>query len=92
MSCDAMGAMLQDTTESKDAANVTQAMQDKLTAINHKIEELETQVSSEHERAGSAEEHSRALERQLAQEQQESARLVKKREDSEAELTAQVST
>ncbi len=68
-----------------------QALQDKLTATSQTVAELETQLSSERERAGSAEEHGRTVERQLAEEQQDSARLAKKREDAEAELAAQVS-
>ena len=67
-----------------------QALQDKLTASSQKIAELETQLSAEHERAVSAEERGRTLDRQLAEQQQESAQLAKKREDSEAELAAQV--
>lgn len=54
------------------------------------MSELETQLSSERERAGGAEEHGRSVERQLAEEQQESGRIAKKREDAEAELAMQV--
>lgn len=67
-----------------------QALQDKLTATSQKVAELETQLSAERERAVSAEEHSRTLSRQLAEQQQDAALLAKKREDSEAELAAQV--
>lgn len=67
-----------------------QALQDKLAASGQRVTELETQLSSERERATSAEEHGRTVERQLAEEQQDSARLAKKREESEAELAAQV--
>ena len=69
---------------------VLQALQDKLAATAQKATELETQLSAERERSVSAEEHSRALERQLAEEQQDSGRLAKKHEESEAELAAQV--
>lgn len=69
-----------------------QALQEKLAATNQKVMELETQRSTERERAASSEEHGRTVERQLAEEQQESARLAKKREDSEAELATQVVT
>ena len=68
-----------------------QAVQDKLAASNQRAAELEIQLTQERERAVSAEEHSKAVERQLAEEQQSSERLMKKRNDSEAELAAQVS-
>ena len=66
-------------------------MQDKLGASNQRAGELEAQLTQERERAVSAEEHSKAVERQLAEEQQSSERLAKKRDDSEAELAAQAS-
>ena len=77
------------TTDHRLLVLFVQALQDKLTASSQKIAELETQLSAEHERAVSAEERSRTLDRQLAEQQQESAQLAKKREDSEAELEAQ---
>lgn len=51
---------------------------------------METQLSNERERAVSAEEHGRSVERQLAEEQQNRDRTAKKREEAEAELAAQV--
>ncbi len=67
-----------------------QALQDKVVAASQKITELETQLSNERERAVSAEEHGRSVERQLAEEQQSCDRTAKKREEAEAELAAQV--
>ena len=67
-----------------------QGLQDKLTVTSEKVTELETHLSTERERAVSAEEHGKTVERQLAEEQQDSARLAKKREDAEAELATQV--
>lgn len=67
-----------------------QALQDKVGAAGQRTTELETQLSSERERAVSAEEHGRSVERQLAEEQQNSDRTAKKREEAEAELAAQV--
>ena len=67
-----------------------QALQGKLDAACQKTAELETQLSHEHQHAVSAEEHGTAVERQLAEEQQATARLAKKRDDMEAELAAQV--
>lgn len=69
---------------------LVQALQDKVAASSRKVSELETQLGAEHERGVSAEEQGRTLARQLAEQQQESAHLAKKREDSEAELATQV--
>lgn len=68
----------------------SQVLQDKVTGISHKASELEAQLSAERERAAGEEERGRTLARQLAEQQQESANLAKKREDSEAELASQV--
>ncbi len=67
-----------------------QVLQDKVGAASQRTTDLETQLSSERERAVSAEEHGRSVERQLAEEQQNSDRMAKKREEAEAELAAQV--
>ena len=67
-----------------------QALQDKVGAASQRTTDLETQLSNERERAVSAEEHGRSVERQLAEEQQNSDRTAKKREEAEAELAAQV--
>lgn len=67
-----------------------QVLQDKMTGTSHKVSELEAQLSVERERAAGEEEHGRTLARQLAEQQQESANLAKKREDSQAELAGQV--
>lgn len=61
-----------------------------MAATGQKILELEAQLSAERERAVSGEEQGRTLARQLAEKQQESAHLAKKREDSETELASQV--
>ena len=66
-------------------------MQDKLAASNQRATELELQLAQQHQQALKAEEHGKTLERQLEEEQQSSARLARKRDDSEAELAAQVS-
>ena len=67
-----------------------QGLQDKVAATSQKVLELEAQLNAERERAVSGEEHGRTLARQLAEQQQESAHLAKKREDSETELASQV--
>ena len=69
---------------------VPQVLQDKVAATSQKVSELEAQLSAERERAVNGEEHGRTLARQLAEQQQESAQLAKKREGSEAELASQV--
>ena len=61
-----------------------------MAATSQKVSELEAQLSAERERAVNGEEHGRMLARQLAEQQQESAQLAKKREGSEAELASQV--
>ena len=65
-------------------------LQDKAAAASQKVSELEAQLSTERERAVSGEEHGRTLARQLAEQQQESVHLAKKREDAETELASQV--
>lgn len=61
-----------------------------MATTSQKVLELEAQLSAERERAVSGEEHGRTLARQLAEQQQDSANLAKKREDSETELASQV--
>ena len=56
---------------------------------DQKGQETQTQLSAEHDRAEAAEQRGRALERQLAEQQQDYERLAKKKEDSDAELAAQ---
>ena len=66
-----------------------QALQDRTAAQDAKTRETQAQLSTERDRAEAAEQRGRALERQLAEQQQDSERLLKK-EDADAELAAQV--
>lgn len=67
-----------------------QTLQDKITAQDAKTQETQTQLSAERDRAEAAEQRGKALERQLAEQQQDSERLLKKKEDTDAELAAHV--
>ena len=77
-------------TKTTAALLYPQMLEDKVAATSQKVLELEAQLSVERERAVSSEESGRTLARQLAEQQQESANLAKKREDSETELASQV--
>ena len=64
-------------------------LQGKLEAAAQKLQENQSQLSTERERAEAAEERGRALDRQLAEHQQDAQRLLKKKEDLDAELATQ---
>lgn len=69
-----------------------QVLQGKLDKAAQEVQETQTQLSLEHERTETAEQHGRALGRQLAEQQQDTERLQKKKEDIDAELAAQACT
>ena len=68
---------------------LVQVLQGKLDAAAQKLQDTQSQLSTERERAEAAQERGRVLDRQLAEHQQDSERLLKKKEDLEAELAAQ---
>ena len=65
-------------------------MQGKLDAAAQKSQEAHNQLSTERERAEAAEERGKGLDRQLVEHHQDSERMLKKKEDLDAELALQV--
>lgn len=75
--------------QNEQAKCMTQVLQGKIDKAVLELNENRTQLSAERERAEAAEQHVRAVQRQLTEHQQDTERLAKQKEDIDAELTAQ---